>query len=190
MPPPVQARHHTKQLPPLITIDCWIIVRLPSLARSVGHLIQHQRLLQRKQRQPVQCMYPHIPRVVAPPPPDVDSTHGSDPDLKIRIALGFVGGTLMLVLMLVLCCWIKHPPPRVSTTNDYRSFMGHAMPPIPRKKEANALLSIEALDKHFPVQTYDAAMGSDQQGVSNANGCNRRPARDDGKAVPSIAITS
>lgn len=96
----------------------------------------------------------------------------------------------MLVMMLVLCCWVKHPPPRVSTTNDYRSFMGYAMPPIPQRKKVNALLSIEVLDKHFPIQTYDAAIGSDQQGVSNVNGCNRRPARDDGKAVPSITITS
>lgn len=96
----------------------------------------------------------------------------------------------MLVMMLVLCCWVKHPPPRVSTTNDYRSFMGYAMPPISRKKKADALLSIEVLDEHFPVQTYDAAMGSDQQGVSNANDCDRRPARDDEKAVPSVTITN
>lgn len=93
--------------------------------------------------------------VVAPPPPNADAPTGKKPDLKIRIALGLVGGVILLVLLLLLCCCVKLPLPRESRRNDERQDVEHAMSEIPQRVDpAPRYLHTALLDKHFPPRNY------------------------------------
>ena len=110
--------------------------------------------------------------VVAPPPPNEEPLVGKHSDFKIRIAMGFVGGAILLILFMVLWCCVRRPSPTVTSSHQLRENLESGAWPMRgrRKSSAARLADPVLLDEQFPSMPYGEWVASGQ--VFNHDGTN------------------
>ena len=100
---------------------------------------------------------PVIVEALAPAPPSASSAALSgSPDSRAKIALGLVGAVLLLVVVVVTGCYMRHPAHPVTRNGDWRQFMGHVLPPhlIAAGITKAKTVDISLLDRDFPARVF------------------------------------